>query len=124
MFELQSEERWLFPLIYVLWIFSIAGVVILSLQPATKLPVDFWNADKIGHLLAYLWLALLPTLVFKSTKGMILLSLGMVFLGIILEIGQMHIPGRMFSLADMGANTSGVSWVSPWASTVVSDFGD
>jgi VanZ family protein len=71
------------------------------------MPVDFWNADKLGHLLAYLWLALLPTLVVKSPKRMILLSLGMVFLGIILEIGQTHVPGRMFSLADMSANAAG-----------------
>jgi VanZ family protein len=104
----QNGKRWLSPLIYVLWIISIAGVVIGSLQPGTELPVDFWNADKLAHLFAYLWLALLPALIVKSPKKIFPLSMALVLLGIILEIGQIYVPGRMFSLGDIGANAAGV----------------
>jgi VanZ family protein len=35
-------------------------------------------------------------------------SLSMIILGILLEIGQLYVPGRMFSVADITANTLGV----------------
>jgi VanZ family protein len=108
MFRIQNGERWFFPLIYVLWFFSIAGVVMGSLKPGVELPVSFWNADKLVHLFAYLWLALLPALIVKSKKRLLLLLWGLILLGCLLEFGQMYVPGRMFSLADMGANTAGV----------------
>ena len=108
MFRFSNGERWFFPLIYVLWIFSIAGVVILSLKPGVELPVGFWNADKLAHLCAYLWLALLPALIVTSPKEILLLTMALILLGISLEIGQIYVPGRTFSLADMGANAAGV----------------
>ncbi len=95
-------------LIYVLWGLSVAGVVFLSLRPGADFPLSFWNADKLGHFLAYLWLALLPALVIQSLIRMILLSLLLVSLGMLLECLQIHVPGRSFSLADMIANTIGV----------------
>lgn len=95
-------------MIYVLWFFSIAAVVIGSLTPGVELPVGFWNADKLVHLFAYLWLALLPALIVKSQNRLLLLSFGLILLGCILEFGQMYVPGRIVSLADMGANTAGV----------------
>jgi len=33
---------------------------------------------------------------------------GLVSLGVLLEVGQMYVPGRMFSFADMGADAAGV----------------
>ena len=108
MFRIQKGERWLFPLIYVLWLFSITGVVMGSLKPGVELPVGFWNADKLVHLFAYLWLALLPALIVKSKNRLLLLSFCLILLGCILEFGQMYVPGRMFSLVDMGANAAGV----------------
>lgn len=105
---LQGGAKWFFCLLYALWIISIAGVVVGSLQPRLELPVGFWNADKPVHLLAYLWLALLPALIFKGAQQRFLLPVALILLGISLEIGQMYVPGRMFSLADIGANTAGV----------------
>lgn len=108
MFRVQNGERLFFPLIYVVWFSSIAAVVIGSLTPGVELPVGFWNADKLVHLFSYLWLALLPTLIVKSKNRILILSGGLILLGCILEIGQMYVPGRMFSSADMGANAAGV----------------
>ena len=32
------------------WVFSLAVVVYLSLQPGIELPGAFWNADKLYHM--------------------------------------------------------------------------
>jgi len=108
MFASREEGGKIFPFIYPLWIFSLGAVVGLSLLPDAETPIDCRNADKIGHLFAYLWLALLPALVMKRPKWRVLLFAGLVSLGAVLEVGQMCIPGRMFSFADMGANAAGV----------------
>ena len=50
--------------VLALWVFSVAGVVYLSLLPGVELPVNFWNSDKVGHFLAYGWLGALPLLAF------------------------------------------------------------
>jgi len=108
MFESREAEKQIFPFIYVLWVISIGIVVVLSLHPDAETPINCHDADKIGHLFAYLWLALLPTLVMKSPKWSILLFAGLVSLGALLEVGQAYVPGRMFSFVDMGANAAGV----------------
>jgi len=108
MAELQGGTRWFFYFLSALWIISIAGVILGSLEPRMELPVGFWNADKLLHCVAYLWLALLSTLIYEGPQKRFLSSIALVFLGISLEIGQMYVPGRMFSLADIGANTTGV----------------
>jgi VanZ family protein len=82
--------------------------VYLSLKPSPEVPDLFWNADKVIHCLAYLWLALLPAFVVKPPQRLVLVCVGLFLLGVTLEFGQMYIPGRTFSLADMGANGIGV----------------
>lgn len=108
MSDLRTGAKGLPHLLSAVWVLSIAGVVMGSLKPQMELPVDFWNADKLVHLCAYLWLALMPALIFKGPQKLVFSSITLVLLGISLEIGQMYVPGRMFSLADVGANTTGV----------------
>lgn len=91
-----------------LWMISISAVCYFSLVPGPELPVDFWNADKVYHAISYAWLAILPMIGFRVRKAAILASLSMVILGIILEIAQIHIPGRIFSYLDITANGFGV----------------
>ncbi len=106
--SVSRETGWtVLPFMYVLWVFSVGAVVALSLLPDVGMPGDSSNADKIGHFFAYLWIALLPALIMKSPKRSILLFAGLVLLGAVLEVGQMYVPGRMFSFADMGANAAG-----------------
>jgi VanZ family protein len=102
------------------WTISICTVCYFSLLPELELPIDFWNADKVYHMIAYAWLALLPMLRFRTRWGAVLAACSMVILGIILEIAQTHIPGRTFSFLDMTANGLGVlagvvfgGWVRP-----------
>ncbi|HOG12957.1 MAG TPA: VanZ family protein [Smithellaceae bacterium] len=72
------------------------------------LPVDFWNADKLYHCAAYGWLALLPAIGFADRRAALSAAFSMIILGLLLEAGQYFIPGRMFSVLDILANTLGV----------------
>lgn len=94
--------------ITVIWVGSICFVSYYSLVPRVEFPVDFWEADKFYHLIAYAWLAVLPTIGFSKKKLAVTAALSMIVLGILLEIGQRYVPGRTFSVADMAANTLGV----------------
>lgn len=94
--------------ILFLWGASICAVIFLSLFPRVELPVDFWNADKLYHCAAYGWLALLPMMGFADQRRASSVALSMIILGLLLEVGQYFIPGRMFSLLDIIANALGV----------------
>ncbi|MCF8128018.1 MAG: VanZ family protein [Deltaproteobacteria bacterium] len=106
------------PWILILWIASVATVIYLSLTPRIDFPYDFSNADKVYHMLAYLWLAVLPFFAFPSPKAALAGTIGMIPLGAGLEIAQHYVPGRSFSLADMAANALGVFlglWLARYA---------
>ena len=94
--------------ILALWAASVALVIYLSLSPKLEIPYDFNNADKVAHLLAYLWLAALPFFAFLTPKSALVGASCMVPLGIGLEFAQSYVPGRCFSVADMTANCLGV----------------
>jgi VanZ family protein len=95
-------------LILIIWAGSVCTVIFLSLVPKVEFPVDFWNADKLYHLIAYCWLSILPLAGYSERKTALKLSVSMIFLGILLEIAQFYIPGRTFSVADIIMNTIGV----------------
>lgn len=95
-------------IILVFWIISIPIVAYYSLIPRLEFPVDFWNADKVYHFLAYGWLAILPVMGYSTKKRAMIASFSMIFLGIGLEIGQIYVPGRTFSFLDILANSVGV----------------
>lgn len=89
------------------WWLSLAAVVFFSLKPRVELPLDFWQADKVYHLLGYGWLATLPHWCFSNARRAFWASLLMIPLGLGLEIAQEFVPGRSASLLDLGANTLG-----------------
>lgn len=94
--------------ISLLWIASTAMVIYLSLYPRLEIPYGFIDADKIGHLLAYLWLSALPFFAFQVPKTALVGALSMLPLSIGLEFAQHYVPGRCFSVADLVANGLGV----------------
>lgn len=74
------------------------------------LPIpDAPHADKWAHLATYVLLALLvdaswPKRAFDLPKWLFLIGYG-----ITIELIQSQIPNRMFSLADIGANATGIA---------------
>lgn len=101
--EINKRSRIVLPI----WGLSVCIVFYYSLRPQVEFPVDFWNADKMYHCAAYGWLAVLPMIGFAMRCFALTAALSMIILGVLLEIGQYYIPGRMFSLSDIIANSLG-----------------
>ena len=92
----------------------------LSSIPGKNLPPFFPNADKLEHLIAYAMLGALLACrpgfasVFQSQKpvnwtsgGILFPILGMIY-GISDEFHQLFVPGRLFGIDDMAADSVGV----------------
>jgi len=94
--------------VLALWIFSVASVCYLSLLPGLDLPFQFWNADKVYHMLAYAWLGFLPLFAFARGDLARNMAYCMIPLGGLLEWGQSFVPGRASSMMDAVANAVGV----------------
>ena len=69
-------------------------------------PTGLW--DKASHLLAYGALAVAGCAGFRGRRGAMRVGLGLLVLGMALELAQMAIPGRFASLADVAANAAGI----------------
>ena len=95
-------------LIISLWAISLVVVCYLSLKPRIEFPVDFFRADLLYHFLAYSWLSVLPFLGFQRLKSAFVSAILMVPFGVSLEFAQILVPGRLFSVTDLGANIVGV----------------
>lgn len=91
-----------------LWGVAIAVTVALSLSPPPPMPpVD--GGDKIGHFAVYGALAAAAVQLFARWSGVLGAGLGLVLLGIGLEVAQGALTAtRMADPADALANTLGV----------------
>lgn len=97
----------------VIFIFRICLVLALLLiiyLATTELhhPVLTNINDKLGHILAFVMLALLADFSFPASKFSIQKILPLLAYGIAIEILQYFIPNRMFSLLDMLADGIGI----------------
>lgn len=99
-----------------LWIISVLTVIYGSLTPKFEFPYTFDYADKVYHMLSYLWLSALPFFAFTRIEAVLTGALAMIPLGIGLEFVQAYVPGRSFSVLDMAADCMGVllgMWLAP-----------
>ncbi len=84
----------------------IIGIAYLSLTPTEIITV---GNDKISHFIAYSTLMTnAGLLTFANKKQFILGIILCIFYGVVIEIIQHFVPGRVMSGWDMVANTSGV----------------
>lgn len=102
--HLHWARLWL--LIGMLIIFLI---FYLSLASKTPSVVHFDHADKVLHFLAYGVLMGWFVQVFHNRKGRLLIALGFIAMGILIEVLQAQHPMRHFDVLDMLANTTGVT---------------
>jgi len=102
------NQQFFSSILFVLWVVSMGVVSYLSLAPRVEFPLDFRRADLLYHFCAYLWLSLLPCISFHTIQNATISALFMVPLGIGLEFSQCFIQGRVFSIMDIAANSSGV----------------
>ena len=91
----------------------VAAVVYLSLTPAPP-EVDLPQGDKFAHVLAYAVLMFWFSQLYEGSRTRVLIALGFVCLGIVLEWLQGVGGARAFEVQDMIANAGGVAlgWVA------------
>ena len=88
------------------WAFVVL-VVYLSLTPE---PIDVGRIDevKVGHLLAYGWLMLWFSQIYRTMSARAAVALGFALLGVALEYAQGVTGYRTFAYSDMRDNVFGV----------------
>lgn len=104
--------------VMAVWLLSVAGTIFYSLRDQVELPMEFWNADKLFHALAYAWLGGLPLWAFARDDRARVAAYCMIPLGGLLEWGQSFLPSRSASMGDAVANAVGV-FVGLWLSEIL-----
>lgn len=88
-----------------------AGIIVLavvSVVPRDVLPPLGFNMwDKFQHILAYAILSFFGGMAYPGKKCFIVIFLGLVVLGGVLEVIQSFVPNREARIADTVANTIG-----------------
>lgn len=92
-----------------LWVLGWALCIALSLLPPVALPGPA-HSDKLGHFLAYFMLSAWAVGTFRTRRAHLLAALGLVALGIALEVAQANLTRvRLGDVRDALANTLGVA---------------
>ncbi|MFC1838295.1 VanZ family protein [Thermodesulfobacteriota bacterium] len=87
---------------------NIGLIIILSLIPGPEDIPRIFGLDKVLHIIAYAFSMLWCNMCYRDKKYIILFSVGLILMGIALEIVQGVIGYRMMSIYDMIANSIGV----------------
>jgi VanZ family protein len=90
-----------------LWGTLVAAIIVMSLMPDFGPPGEFF-IDKILHGLGYGAAAGLPFLAFRERRPVYVAACLMLPMGLVLEILQDYIPGRVTDAGDALANATGV----------------
>lgn len=86
----------------------VALILYLSLTSVPLPGPTFFNADKVGHFIAYAVLMGWFTQLYPGKPARIRLGISFVCMGVAMEVLQGLNPARVFEYADMVANTAGV----------------
>lgn len=92
--------------IRVTFVLMLLAATYLSLAPA--IPDIFPGEDKVNHAVAYAVLALTADLAFPVAAYWLPKALPLFAYGLLMEILQRYVPGRMFEGLDLAANASGL----------------
>ncbi|TNE73608.1 MAG: hypothetical protein EP333_06495 [Bacteroidetes bacterium] len=84
----------------------LVSIVYLSLSPK---PAVTASNDKLGHFIAYsvLTFLMLRSFILQGVTRLIAIVVSCVLFGTAMEIGQLYVPGRSYSMYDMIANATG-----------------
>ena len=93
----------------IVYVLGAVAICVLSLVPLDRIPFETGLSDKLDHVFAYAVVACAGGLGFAARRAWLATGLGLIALGIGLEILQAYVPGRMPSAADALANGVGVA---------------
>ena len=87
----------------------VSAVAILYLATTSDpVPIPSASSDKINHLLAFLQLTLVARLAWPVISAL-WVALAMMVFGLLIEVIQVPLPYRDFSLLDLAADVAGVA---------------
>ena len=102
-----------------LWIAAIVALIVVCLVPLDSLPPLPENSDKLEHLMGYFALSAAAVQLFGSRRALSLAAMGLIALGVGVEIAQGFTAYRSADPVDALANTLGVvlgmaTVLTPW----------
>lgn len=111
---LRRPKLWL-----SLWGVAIVALIVVCLVPLGSLPPLPDNSDKLEHLIGYFVLSAAAVQLFANRRALSLAAMGLILLGIGIEIAQGYTAYRSSDPADALANTLGVllgmaTALTPW----------
>lgn len=86
---------------------SVLGILYLA-TTSSPYPIPSTPSDKINHLLAFIHLAVVTRLAWPHLSR-ISVAVGVMALGLLIELTQSQLPHREFSLLDLTANGAGTA---------------
>jgi VanZ family protein len=101
--ELSCPRVWL-----ALWIAAIVAAIVLSLAPVPRIDLPIDHFDKLEHAGGYALLAAFAAMLFKERRALLMAMLGLLGLGLLMELVQAMIPWRTGDPLDVLANTAGI----------------
>lgn len=86
------------------------SIIIITWMAITPIPEGLQSSvnDKVGHLLAFLYLSFMTHASWSKDTFSWRLRLPLIGYGIFLEVAQYFVPERQFSVADIVADAAGV----------------
>jgi VanZ family protein len=88
--------------------FAVCVLIYQSLNPSPPHLPEIPFADKMAHLLIYAWIMLWFGFIYRPGKEYLILGLGLILLGVTLEILQGASGYRSMEVLDAGFNALGV----------------
>lgn len=96
-------------IIFRIWLLgSLLGIMVLSTAELTH-PVLTSMNDKLGHVLAFVYLAFLVDFSFSESRFNVYKVFLLLAYGLLIESVQYFLPHRMFSLLDLLADGGGIA---------------
>lgn len=100
---LRHRNAWL-----ALWLCGVAALVVVCLLPSPDLP-NLHVSDKLEHALAFALLAGSAVQLFERGRGLVVVGLGLLALGVGIEFAQaLFTTTRAMEAADVVADTIGI----------------
>jgi VanZ family protein len=112
----DSPHRNQSTLLRVALVFSLIAISYLAFTPLEIPAVGSLN-DKVSHILAFLYLALLWDFSWPESEWSYRKALPMLGYGLFIEVVQAFLPHRFFSLLDLAADGLGLilyALILPW----------
>lgn len=92
----------------VFWILAIVVLVLSSMPGSVSHNYSILHLDKLAHFGTFFVLSILLLFAYKFSKPFFTTALVMALFGLAIEILQLYVPRRVFSMNDITADLLGI----------------